>query len=196
MIDGPRRRFNLSDISILIAATALGLVAVRYVLALDLLNSTSVAGSRANWHDLAFTLAMNLASPVLVALSLAAFVLGLRPPRRSTRLLARDPGFVAMSVVVATTAYYLVHLAMRVIANYYSDPPLSSTHIIWFMSNLFVTLGWNIAIAWFVLALQGNWQSRPIRDGGLAAALGCTWIVVGIAVDLRQFARMIYVNYF
>ncbi len=116
MIAAPRRRFNLSDILILVAATALSLVVVRYIVALNLLNTPD------RYSNMVAIVAINLASPVLVALSLAAFLICIRQPRLPLRRLARDPGFVAMSVVVMTTVYYVVHLTMRLIASYYSEP--------------------------------------------------------------------------
>ena len=60
---------------------------------------------------------MNLASPMLVALSSAAFVIALRRPRPALRVLAREPGFVAMAVIVMTTGNYLVHFTARQVAN-------------------------------------------------------------------------------
>ena len=63
------------------------------------------------------TAGMNLASPMLVALSSAAFVIALRRPRLALRVLAREPGFVAMAVIVMTTGNYLVHFTARQVAN-------------------------------------------------------------------------------
>jgi hypothetical protein len=181
---------------ILVAATALGLVLVRYIVTLNLLNDQTGSNNRTVRSDRMYLLAIHLVSPILTALSLAAFVIGLRQPRLSLRRLAREPGFVAMSVVVMTTVYFIVHLALRVIANYYSEPPLFSTHILWVLSNMFSSVGWNIAIAWSVLALQGNWRLRSIRDGKLSAILGCTWVAAWILTDGRQIFRMIRINYF
>ena len=196
MLDPPRRRLSLSDASILIAATALGLVMARYVVGLNLMAISPTPGDRAARIERIWMVTIHLASPMLVTLSLAAFAISLRRPRPPLRRLAREPGFVALAVIAMTTAYYSVHFAARLCGNYYSSPPLFSTHVLWMFANLFIELGWNVALAWFVLALQGNWSPRSIWAGGIGAALGCTWIAVRALHDLHQFFRLIYYNYF
>lgn len=195
MLDPSRRRLSLSDTSILIAATAFGLVIVRYFFTVDLWALRPAPVDRFERIMRILTVAMHLASPVLVALSLAAFAIDLRPPRPPLRRLAREPGFVAMAVVSLTTSYFLVHFAARECGSYDSTPPMHWTNLSWVFANLFVGLGWNVAIAWFVLALQGHWRPRSLFTGGIGAALGCTWIAAGILHDSLQLFRIIYYNY-
>jgi hypothetical protein len=195
MPDTPRHRFSLSDTMILIAALAFSLVLVRYVVSLNLLEIPPAPG-RLGWFGRVQLVAISFASPVLITLSLAFFVISLRPPRPPLRCLAREPGFVAMAVVVATTLYYLVHLAMRLIANYYSTPSLVQSHYIWISSNLCILIGLNIAVGWFILALQGNWTAASSGPRQVSTVLGTTWIGIWVLDDLCRFTYMIYVNYF
>jgi hypothetical protein len=182
----------------LIAATALGLLHVRYVLVLNLLAISLPVGdptARLTWFK---TMVIGFSSPVLIALSMGVFVISLRRPRPPLRCLAREPGFVAMAVIVMTTVYYLFHLAIRAISNYYStlSPSLYSSHYLHIFGNIFIAAGFNVAVAWFVLALQGNWRPRSIWAGGLSAALGCTWVAIRVLDDFYYIFRMIYIDNF
>jgi hypothetical protein len=199
MLHTPRRRLSLSDAAIVIAAIALGLVPARYVVALDL-PSIKLSPSDATARlTRILTAGMTLASPVLIALSLAAFVISLRQPRPPLRSLAREPGFVAMAVIVMTTGYHLLHYAVKVTVCYHSTSSSSlllPVYYVGLLTNIFLESGWNVAVAWSVLALQGNWRRRSRWNGGLGVALGCTWVAIRASYDLYQILRMIYVQIF
>lgn len=186
MPHAPERRWGLSDLAILIAATAAGMVVVRSVVAINLPAMMPDPRDPTSRWSIAIIVAMNLTAPVLLALSLALLVIRLRPPRPPLQLLAEDPGFVALAVVALTLAYRLIHFGMRLFAGRNDDPSLAGTHLVWLLSNVAYEVGWNIGVAWFILVLQDKW--RWGRSLGLA--VGCLWVVAGGGLVLCDLVRM------
>jgi hypothetical protein len=141
-------------------------------------------------------LAIHYTAPVLLTVSLAAFAVALRPPRPPLRRLAREPGFVALAVVVLSFSYYATHFVLRLVANYRSTPSLFGTHYLWMLANGLLSTGWDIAIAWTVLALQGNWRRLPAATGVLGVAIGILYIAISTFLSLLQIFETMKINYF
>lgn len=196
MLEPVRRRFTLSDVAILIAAAALGIVQLRYVVDMNLSSLRRPNGSPMARIDQYVLMAIHYAAPVLFTLSLAALAISLLPSRPPLSRLAREPGFVALAIIALSIFYYAIHLVSRVVANYYSGPLLSSSHYLWMLANCLLSTGWDVAVAWFVLALQGNWKHRPIPTEVLGMILGFIYIIISTSYSIYAIFNMMKTNYF
>jgi hypothetical protein len=106
------------------------------------------------------------------------------------------PGFVALAVIALSISYYVIHLALRLTATHYSAPSLSSSHYLWMLANCLISTGWDVTVAWFVLALQRNWKLRQLWTEIMGVMLGLIFIITSISHSLYGIFSMIKRNLF
>jgi hypothetical protein len=95
------RRFTLIDAMVLIAATALALVPIRYGDSFGLLESIP-STSALEWLSFFAYGSYWILTPLLVAWSLALWALRFRQPRPRLRRLFRQPGMTATTAILLT----------------------------------------------------------------------------------------------
>ncbi len=112
----PRRKFNVLDAMVLVAASAAGLALLRYDhknLSLLLADYGVIIGSKETWESswvvfYAISSTIRRTQPLLFAWTLALLLLRLRRPRPVLRRLARQPGLAAcVSVVLVSLIIFL-----------------------------------------------------------------------------------------
>jgi hypothetical protein len=188
------RRFNLLDMSIIVAAVAIGLVQLRYILDLDLPSVRTPDRSPLPAIDRILLPAIDYVAPLIMSASLAALVISLRAPRPPLPRLARMPGFVALAVVAVSIAGYAVQLALRLVVNYRWIPSIVGTHYLWMLANHLQSTGWEVAVAWLVLALQGNWRRRPFPPESVGIPLGWALILIDTSMSIYNMIK-IWINH-
>ena len=173
-LEGPgtsRRRLNLFDALVLVAATAVGLAVARAFL--EALPSFVGKASLSRYQIAG-------AAPLLATWSLALPVLAARSPRTPYRRLARRPGFAACF----STAFGLATASvLSLIETMFSRLsirgwPLFLVNLVFWSSPLVAPA---LSGAWLSMALGGRWL--PERDwiGTLGRLLGACWIVLFLA---------------
>jgi hypothetical protein len=172
--EGPgtsRRRLNLFDALVLVAATAVGLAVTRAFL--EALPSFVGKASLSRYQVAG-------AAPLLATWCLALPVLAARPPRTPFRRLARRPGFAACSSTALGLAAASVLSLIETMCSKLSINgwPLFLVDLVFWLSPLVAP---TISGAWLSLALGGRWL--PERDwiGMLGRLLGVCWIVLFLA---------------
>ena len=148
----PRRRFQIADAMILIAATAIGLGLTRANLPGPL---PSRGGPIAGYERfLRIQYALNTGGPTLAALTIALLFLRLKKPRPRLRRVFLEPG--ASACAVAT--FMMVVMTVLVLAAW-----AAGSHAMP-VENLFMGCAslssYAIVGAWLVLLLSGRWRSR------------------------------------
>jgi hypothetical protein len=141
------RRFTLSDVMILVAATSAGLAANRAVLP----PWPQAAGSGTS-EIIRFALLALL--PYLAAWTVALLIIRLRSPRPRFRRLARQPGFVACAI--AALGLLICGLSWLLVTRRFLsfDPRM---FLIGYTPHLcFIVVG-----AWLALILGGSWRAEP-----------------------------------
>jgi hypothetical protein len=176
MIDaGPRRKFTLADVMVLVAALALGAPLARgYLREIGSHVGVSRELSAANGLRV-LTLAIAASAPCGTTESAALLGLRFIAPRPTRRRLARQPGFVAVSV-----STFLAALCLGVVVGlvYLSAPSMTAANL-QFYWVLFVPIlvGPGVAASWLTLRL--SWRRRPATDWveRCGRGLGWYWIV-------------------
>jgi hypothetical protein len=165
----PKRYFTLVDVVILIAATAGGLALLR-----PALDDLKFLGGW-DWAEMAtsFFYGLLYAPPLLIAWSVGTLALSLRQPRPPLRILARSPGFVINTAVVAglLLAFFDYLTQTRV------NPP-SYMHVLTLDVPFAVR---NSVIGSMVaLALFHRLRPRSVWTDWLGWAMGLLWIVIAL----------------
>ena len=183
-----RRRFTLADGMILIAATAIGLAAMRIYLPRGRYSLMEM-GARGGWldrvvRDLSYCL------PMFACWTIAVLILRLRKPRPPFRRLWKQPGAVAglaVSVTVISNVVMLGAIKLTSMAKpslFVGAEPaytkfLASTHP-----------GAAVAASWMLLTLAGRWRpERSVLDrtGRLFGVLWILWWPVTFWVIAMAF---------
>jgi hypothetical protein len=193
----PRRRFQLLDAMILVAATALacgimvavdgmteGEISWRAVLELHLSNANQpplVIDYRMDmlelWGETAFTLDL-LSLPFFTLWTLALLPIRLRAPRPRFRHLACQPGTVAAFAVGVS----LLLIALQLLTIYCPhvfgfdhrfDEDLLRVGVIYGVLNY---PGLSVLVSWLVLLIGRRWCSEPSWVDRVGRAMGVYWI--------------------
>ena len=207
-MDSKTRRFNLGDLTILIAASALAMATLRSLW----LGMTSTEGNYL-WQATPFRLVVAAAlSACATPLSLACLAFRLRHPRPSWRRLALRPGIAAMiacGIIVAWQTAELAGALARPKVEFFTGTQVSSIRFDESASlvvmrpkpnltnglvghlqplacfgimvvSLTTPCGPAVAAVWTVLALAGRWRPEASWIDRLGRGLGTTWIVVSV----------------
>jgi hypothetical protein len=192
------RRLLLSDATVLIAATAIGLAVVTpYHATMTLLDWTPPIPSAAPFNGWIKGLwgCMVLAAPFVMAWTLAILVLRLRRPRDRWNRLVRQPGLVAGLMAVLVLAWRLIGFAtmcVRVIGQptlwilNVRHGALSGAVAGWPPRNLLfetdhyldtmATIGVAVASSWMLLLATGRWRPERTWIDRAGRVLGWFWI--------------------
>ena len=183
------RRLTISDAMLIVAAVAVGLIAIRPFL-LELgpgatIDALVVRLRAMPRTDLIRTIpALGLmAAPTLASLSLALVALRLRRPRPRLHRLVRQPGFTAcFASVVACLACASAILALR--GTYFMDSiggsddiGLAQLFAAIVLSSSVVASGF-VILTWLGLAISRNWRPEPGWIDRFGRVLGVFWLVM------------------
>jgi hypothetical protein len=174
------RKFTLIDAMVLVAATAIGLVPMRYVYADGTLGQTLSAGL--GWETLAMiSLGSSfVVTPLLVTWSLALWLLRLRQPRPRFRRLFRQAGMAATTAILLTALLVAFKLASVLGVAFLGDSAPSAVSGILLFDILFMytrscltALCDGVLAVWLVLWLarvgrsEASWLDRAGRALGI-----------------------------
>jgi hypothetical protein len=183
MPEAKRRRPTLLDLMLLVASVGMGGAMAR-----AFRHAQQQAGFPEEWDTL-----LNLAHPVLLAVTIGALVLRFLPPRPTLRRLARRPGFLALFTVammaILVTLEHLLNLLY----------PRRATGGLGFMDHDFYvvqylskvsdarTIGSLVALVWVMGWLQGlRWKYADWVEW-LGRGLGVVWVGSWVAMLVRGF---------
>jgi hypothetical protein len=181
------RRFTLVDGMVLIAATAVGLGAMRARFGdlspiLDMVSN--VASLKA-----AFGLVVELTYfgfPLFATWTVALLILRLRAPRPSRRRLACQPGAMALAsttlvVVLRLLEYAVVALVTIVLGAWDWSWPVVSRAINGLYANMTEAVsspGLAVAAAWLTLIVGGRWRPEPSWIDRAGRLVGLAWLLL------------------
>jgi hypothetical protein len=189
-IGTPRRRFRLLDAMILVAATAAGCVAMRWVV-----RKTDGAISWAALYEareylprnpqdflrVSSYIAAGLLLPLVTVWTLALIPLRLLAPRLRFRRLARQPGMMAAWASCVTLVFLgLQVLLVALILGRGDAADLLEPDSIIASVPMFVALA--VSASWITLLLGRRWRADSDWIDRFGRALGVFWIVAGFAM--------------
>jgi hypothetical protein len=163
------RNLSLTDVMILVAATALGCSLVSWAGVKAVVEQGNYLKYRYN-YSVAFGLVVN---PVWLTLTFAALIIRLRSPRPSFRRLARQPGLVAsLSVSLAAPISLAIFLLEASNFRWRLGMPIPSNYF----GRLPFVMSWVVFGAWLALALNRRWRPVPSSIDRLGRLLGAGWL--------------------
>ena len=162
------RKFRIADALVLVAATAMAMVAIRYAAGISLFDP-EVAGEQESF-EVALLQASLFGNPVLVALAVVVVMMSLAGSGTTFRRLCRRPGFLSAVLVLSGLAWTALGFAINVVVTYRRAVPDQTPspaefvhlHYVNMMASVHHYAGWLILGAWAALAMGGYW--RPSRD--------------------------------
>ncbi|MFO0950854.1 MAG: hypothetical protein U0835_06800 [Isosphaeraceae bacterium] len=166
------RGFTLQELSVLVAATALGLGLTRSVM-----EGFPGTGFVRGFRPLIATQRwVALATCPLIPLTVAALVLtNLRepPPRRR---LARKPGFVATAVATLAGLLYFIFALLQVALM----PPglYGGRYLAVIVQGAHVYTGAAVLGAWTSMLLRGSWRPEASALDRLGRVVGASWVAL------------------
>jgi hypothetical protein len=183
----PRRRLTLVDGMALIAATAVGLGAMR-ARSGDLSPMLEMVSNVASLKEV-FGLVVEVTFfgfPLFATWTVALLILRLRAPRPSRRRLACQPGAMALASATLVVALRLLEYALMVletVALWGSDWSFAAVsraiNVLYAnMTEADTSPGLAVAAAWLTLIVGGRWRPEPTwidRAGRLA---GLAWLLL------------------
>jgi hypothetical protein len=172
------RRLNLADMTILVLATAVGMMAIRHDLQGLFARPQSLENGR--WVS-RWSLPVALSKAVVVETWLMAWtagwlVLQLRSPRPRLRQLARQPGFLAcLSTAVVTLVSGTLTLAC--IASSTSGNNVWLDRMVW-GEWVSVQIGSAVLAGWTLLAVSGLGRVRSGWLDRVGQLIGLVWVTM------------------
>jgi hypothetical protein len=181
MASTPQRRFLISDLLVLVAASALGLFLAREF---DLLRPQGVTIPHEMSSE-AWARLVTLASSLAWALSLGVLALRIRPPRPGWRRVGRQPGFAACLAVAVTAVFQCFFGAPHLLAT-------AGNSVRWelqaFLFLMRIVLPYDTTIAivsvWLVLAVGGVWRAEPSWVDRAGRVLGGYFIAAAVVLQV------------
>lgn len=176
------RPFGVGDAMILVAAMAVGTLAVRWSL-------TTLADLRANVAGVSpgmrrflyIQYAGSAFNPYLGVVTVALLVIRLRPPHPGWRRIGRQPGFVACAVATVAMAIEAVWIGALL--------AMGSRFI--HISTIFVSYAQQVSFAaaggWIALAVSGRWRTEPGWIDRTGCIIGMLWILVTVVEWSKYF---------
>jgi hypothetical protein len=175
MLEPRRRRFNLADAMLLVAAITPGLILLRIAVGFDLFAPDRSQRLPPGIH---FVESLSLTGGcILPSLSLAVLVLTARQPKPTRGDFIGGPGFVACLAAMVASVVPLAYFAVGV-----AESHGLIDNIITPYNNMFVrwvkVAGPTIVGAWLALALVGRWRVKPIWTDWLGCVIGVCWLLL------------------
>ncbi len=168
-----RRRFTISDGMILVAATALALVAARSKIVVPTMGQTHWARAEPNltWAGLAFTLAL--------------IPIRLNRPRSVREDLWRQPGLVACISVAIALLISILQQVVSSLAICLRMPKISLRNELGqiFEETIYRLPAQAILVivaSWTILALGRRWKAEPGWIDRAGRVIGAYWIVINL----------------
>ena len=152
----PIRRLNLSDLVILVAASAFGVLILRTE------REVRATGMNITRHLVpSWTLTIGLeVSPFLLPTAAGLLIARLLRPRPPWRRIFRQPGVVAcLTILVSMASFILLRFGDLLTAKSKGIPTIGF-EIQFFLWNSMFT-GKDVALAWSILALARAWRPEP-----------------------------------
>ena len=185
------RKFTLVDAMVLIAATAIAFVPIRFMF--RSYDQFSVNRSIAEDDTLvAFVAVHHMLLYIALALSLALWILRLRKPRPVLRRIFRQPGMAASTaafmytifVLIGFIVYCLYYLGIhsRMLPDW--DDPM---RIMEFWRIPLSWIGNAVALAWMSLWLSGAWRSEASWIDRAGRGLGIYWVSDSVLFGWQSF---------
>ena len=177
------RKLSMSDLMILVAASALGFAAIRGVFPgiSHILPTSPSVRFLIPRPLLEFLILLIAAWPLPAMLTIGLMLIRLRAPRPRWRELSRQPGFVAgFAVAVATSFNALFLLVLSLKVSFSAD---------FFMITI-IPVGFGVGLAWSTLLLSGRWRVYPNRFELVGRIAGCYWIAM-LAVACLVFITIL-----
>ena len=177
--DQPHRRFNLGDVMVLVAASAIALILLQTAVGLRLFTPTPKSLPIRNLIEY---LSVG-GGCILVPLTLALIVSSLRDRRASRRDDLQSVGFVSCVVLVLAAILPVVYFVVRVVKaqEWHPDDGINHELAVGF-NNMFGVLkleaGPMIAGAWLALALTGRWRVGPSWTDRVGCLVGACYILM------------------
>jgi hypothetical protein len=177
--DQPRRRFNLGDVMVLVAASAIALVLLKTAVGLRLFTP---APKSLPFRNLIEYLSV-AGGCILVPLTLALIASSLRDRRASRRDVIQGVGFVSCVTLVLAAILPVVYFMVRVAKaqEWLTDDGINPDLAVGF-NNMFGVLkleaGPMIAGAWLALALTGRWRVGPSWPDRVGCLVGACYILM------------------
>lgn len=180
MGDGVRRRFQLIDGMILVAATALGFAYVHSNRATWYLWYMTQPGSHAFNAGKWMGIGLLFAIPVTLTWTLALLAIRLRTPRPPLRRLTRQPGFVACLAAVLSLALSCLTLIPSLVS-----AKVRPNAAEYFLLNFTAEPAFAVFGVWLALALSGRWRGEPGWVDRTGVFLGLSWFGANALNALR-----------
>jgi hypothetical protein len=176
------RRFTLLDAMVLIAVTAVALVPIRLYLWENLHPPENWSASELMRMGLDANIVL---VPPALALTLALWLLRMKPPRPRLRRVFRQPGLAASTTMLVSTVASLISFILYISINQdFSHFGFQSVDEInlWArigMVPLFLS-GGGVAAVWIVLWLSGTWRAEPRWIDRAGTAIGVYWVTLSV----------------
>jgi hypothetical protein len=187
----PRRRFQLADAMILLAATAMGfgvMLSIARVAKRSPYDWFAELISQKPWYDLVagsgkFTVLALLTMPLVMMVTLALLPIWLVGTRRRFRQLARRPGLMAS----CASSLAMVFLALPVLVGALAvgvrwDGLLRLLADEQAVLSATIYGGLAVLVSWLTLFVGGRWRSEATWLDRLGRAMGLYWMMAAFAV--------------
>ena len=193
----PRRRFQLLDAMILVAATATGCAGMQWIS--QLLSEVGVWSSisenwRTTWQSISQSsttldlvshlslwcvLVAVLAMPLVLSWTLALIPIRFISPRPRFRHLACQPGLMASTA----TGLAIGFVGLLIVVPVLVSPRGAATNVLYIVMCLVPTfVGLAILASWMTLLAGRRWLAEPSWIDRLGRVAGVFWIVTGFVV--------------
>jgi len=186
--------FTLIDATVLIAATAVALVPIRYAYASGMLEALPPPWTPASVLSIVLELHWILAPP-LVTWSLAVWVLRLRQPRPRLRRLFRQAGMAATTAILLTVLLLLIKIFGLFGVAFVLDPNRFATSGDWLVFEAVIeyprqhlgALCDAVLAVWLVLWLARVWRCEASWVDRVGRALGILGVAYGLLFSCLAF---------
>ena len=169
---------RISDALILVAATAVGCSLVERG---SLSASWEIGLNSRSYYPIPVAIGI-AASPVLVAWTLAAAAIRLRPPRPRFRLLARQPGAMAcLSVSACFPALFAISLVHASRTSNWRPGEAIPNQCFYRLIHIMPLV---VVASWFTLWLNGRWRPEPSAIDRFGRLIGVGWIALDLFEEI------------
>jgi len=175
------RKFTLSDVMVLVAATAIGMAGYRSVVAsFPFFHAPSTVQA---YHGGTLRLNILCSVPIIAVWSFAVLALQIRWPRPAFHLLARQPGFGACQAALLWTMFAVLGVLIRKLSLLTTSPPrqLEDWDLLFRLQCMSVVggVGPTVIAIWWLMALSRRRHSPSHAWAeNLGRALGVLWIML------------------
>jgi hypothetical protein len=181
MQESPRRRFNIGDAMVLIAAFTPGLILIRIGMNLGLFELGSLTEPGGKRSPMARQLIefLNVGGGcILAGLVPAVLILGLYRAYPSRRDAVQGPGLIACIVALAASILPIAWFIGRLLNEFRLLYPIYSVPFNNLFGRWMIAAGPMVLGAWITLALLGRWRPRPTWTDRAGCVLGACFVLI------------------